>query len=360
MAQTRHSEQSGCFCFKPAEEEWDGCRPTSPRTISYVNAAPHVGHALEYVQADAFARYRRQLGQTVRLQTGTDDNSLKNALAAEAEGVPVQDLVSRNAQAFREVLDALAAAYDGFLQTSIDPVHRAGVATLWEACNAAGAIYRRAYRGLYCVGCEQYYTEDELTPEGLCPDRPEPIEEENYFFRLTRYAAELRARIVGGALRIAPASRRNEVLALIDGGLQDFSISRSVDRAHGWGIPVPGDPSQVVYVWFDALANYITALDAHNYRTFWPGEGGPAEGGAPPLRLHVIGKGVLRFHAVYWPAMLLAAGLPLPTDIVVHGYFTVAGRKMSKRRWGGLRPGTRTQEPSPVFPRLEVDRRGPL
>ena len=299
-------------------------------SIPYVNGRPHVGHALEYVQADAFARYRRQRGLRVRLQTGSDDNSLTNVLAAEREGIPVVALVERNAQEFRRLADALGVQYDGFIRTSADPEHRAGVAALWQACAAAGAIYRRHYRGLYCVGCEQFYTEDELTREGLCPEhltRPDVVEEENYFFRLSLYAAELHARIADGRLRIVPESRRNEVLAFISRGLEDFSISRSRTRARGWGIPVPGDPSQVMYVWFDALGNYITALgygsegDGTAYRTFWAGDG---------ERLHVIGKGILRFHAVYWPAMLLAAGLPLPTAVFVHGYFTVEGQKMSK------------------------------
>jgi methionyl-tRNA synthetase len=298
-------------------------------SIPYVNGRPHAGHALEYVQADAFARYRRQVGHRTRLQTGTDDNSLKNVLAAEREGLPVAALVGRNAQGFRELADALDVSYDGFICTSADPAHRAGVTALWRACAAAGAIYRRHYQGLYCVGCEQFYTPDELTPDGLCPEhltRPELVEEENYFFRLSCYAGPLRALIASGALRIVPESRRNEVLSFIDQGLQDFSISRSQARARGWGIPVPDDPSQVMYVWFDALGNYITALgygteqDAA-YRAFWAGDG---------ERLHVIGKGILRFHAVYWPAMLLAAGLPTPTAVFVHGYLTVGGQKISK------------------------------
>jgi methionyl-tRNA synthetase len=299
-------------------------------SIPYVNGWPHVGHALEYVQADAFARYRRQRGLRVRLQTGSDDNSLKNVLAAQREGIPVAALVERNAREFRRLADALGVQYDGFIRTSADPEHRAGVAALWQACAAAGAIYRRHYRGLYCVGCEQFYTEDELTREGLCPEhltRPDVVEEENHFFRLSHYAGALHAHIADGRLQIVPESRRNEVLAFIGRGLDDFSISRSQARARGWGIPVPGDPSQVMYVWFDALGNYITALgygsegEGAAYRAYWAGDG---------ERLHVIGKGILRFHAVYWPAMLLAAGLPLPTAVFVHGYFTVEGQKMSK------------------------------
>ncbi len=176
-------------------------------TIPYVNARPHVGHALEYVQADAPARYRRQLGRTVRLQTGSDDNALKNALAAAAEGIPVAALVARNARAFAEVLDALDVGVDGFLRTSTDPGHRAGVAALWQACATAGAITRKTYSGLHCVGCEQFYAPEELTPDGLCPEHlrpPERVEEENAFFRLSRYAGELRERIASGELRQFP------------------------------------------------------------------------------------------------------------------------------------------------------------
>ena len=297
-------------------------------SIPYVNGRSHVGHALEDVQADLFARYRRQRGLRTRLQTGSDDNSLKNVLAAEGEGLPVATLVERNARGFRELADALDVRYDGFIRTSVDAAHRMGVTALWQAC-AAGAIDKRHYRGLYCVGCEQFYTPDELTPDGLCIEhltRPDVVEEENYFFRLSRYASELRRLITTGELRIAPESRRNEALSFIERGLEDFSISRSATRAHGWGIPVPDDPTQVMYVWFDALGNYITALgygtaDVRPYESFWA---------TSQERLHVIGKGIMRFHAIYWPAMLLAAGLPLPSTVFVHGYLTVEGRKISK------------------------------
>jgi len=307
-------------------------------SIPYVNGRPHVGHALEYVQADTFARYRRQRGLDTRLQTGSDDNSLKNVLAAEREGIATAELVWRNAEGFRALADLLDVRYDGFIRTSVDGGHRAGVDTLWRACSAAGAVYKRHYRGLYCVGCEQFYAPDELTPEGLCPEhltRPDEVAEENYFFRLSRYAGELRRLIAGGALKIVPEGRRNEMLSFIARGLEDFSISRSAGRAHGWGIPVPDDPAQVMYVWFDALGNYITALgygggDDRLYQEFWTGDG---------ERLHTIGKGILRFHAVYWPAMLLAAGLPLPSTVFVHGYLTVEGRKIGKSLGNGADPG---------------------
>lgn len=296
--------------------------------IPYVNAAPHLGFALEAVQADVLARHHRWRGAHVRLLTGTDDNSLKNVLAAEAAGVPVRDFVDTNAAAFAALREPLALSFDDFIRTSHDPRHRAGVHRLWRACQAAGDLYRARYEGLYCVGCEHYLTGDDLDAWGRCPEHRQPpaqVAEENWFFRLSRYAAPIRAAIESGRLRIEPESRRREVLSLIDGGLRDFSVSRSQRRARGWGIPVPGDPDQVVYVWWDALGNYVTSLDygtgGEDFGTWWTGG---------DRRVHVIGKGVLRFHAVYWPAMLLSAGLDLPTDILVHDYLTVDGQKISK------------------------------
>jgi methionyl-tRNA synthetase len=296
-------------------------------TIPYVNARPHLGFALELVQADVLARHARQRGDTVRSLTGTDDNSLKNVLAAKAEGVEVRELVDRNADAFAALRDPLALSFDDFIRTSSDPRHRAGVERLWRRCADAGDLYRKHYEGLYCVGCEQFYAPEDL-PGGRCPEHdtePQLVAEENWFFRLSRYAGQLRHLISSGELRIQPASRRNEVLALIESGLHDFSISRSNARAHGWGIPVPGDPDQVIYVWWDALGNYITSLgygtDHPDFARWWAGS---------EQRIHLVGKGVIRFHAVYWPAMLLSAGLPLPTDLLVHDYLTIDGRKISK------------------------------
>ncbi|MFF7676261.1 methionine--tRNA ligase [Actinacidiphila glaucinigra] len=300
-------------------------------TIPYVNARPHLGFALELVQADVLARHHRRRGEPVRFLSGTDDNSLKNVLAAEAEGIPVQELVDRNAAAFAALDAPLALSLDDFIRTSRDPRHRAGVERLWRRCAAAGDLYREHYEGLYCVGCEQFYTLDDLVG-GRCAEHgtePRAVAEENWFFRLSRHTGALRALIEDGRLRIEPAARRNEVLALLARGLRDFSVSRSQTRARGWGIPVPGDPEQVIYVWWDALGNYVTSLGYGGpdgdggaaYDRWWAGDG---------RRVHLVGKGVLRFHAVYWPAMLLSAGLPLPTDILVHDYLTVEGRKISK------------------------------
>jgi methionyl-tRNA synthetase len=296
-------------------------------TIPYVNARPHLGFALELVQADVLARHHRELKERVRFQAGTDDNSLKNVLAAQAAGVGVQEFVDVGAAAFTGLAEPLSLSVDDLIRTSSDPRHKAGVERLWRACAARGDLYRRHYEGLYCVGCEQFYAEAELA-DGRCPDHgtvPELVSEENWFFRLSRYSGRLRELIAGGAIRIEPAERRNEVLALIDGGLEDFSVSRSTERARGWGIPVPDDPGQVIYVWWDALGNYVTALDyaggGENLRCWWTGAS---------RRIHLLGKGVLRFHAVYWPAMLLSAGEAVPTDIIIHGYLTENGRKISK------------------------------
>jgi methionyl-tRNA synthetase len=246
-------------------------------TIPYVNARPHIGHALEVVQADVLARSRRRHGGRVRFQAGTDDNSLKNVLAAQAAGAGVQEFVDRNAEAFLALGPALSVTVDDFIRTSRDLRHRPGVERFWQACAAAGDLYRKRYEGLYCTGCEQFYSPAELRA-GRCPEHgtePQRVAEENWFFRLSRHGDRLREAITSGGLRIEPAGRRNEVLAFIDGGLEDFSVSRPADRAGGWGIPVPGDPGQVIYVWFDALCNYVTALGYgtgdDGYREWWAG-----------------------------------------------------------------------------------------
>jgi methionyl-tRNA synthetase len=304
-------------------------------TIPYVNASPHVGFALEIVQADVLARHYRRRGHQVRFQTGTDDNSLKNVLAAQAQGLATEDLVDRNATAFAALREPLALSFDEFVRTSRDPRHRAGVERLWRQCAQSGDLYRKHYEGRYCVGCEQFYTEAELV-DGRCAEHgtePQLVAEENWFFRLSRYQDQLYDLISTDRLRIEPAARRNEVLAFVAGGLEDFSISRSRARAHGWGIPVPDDPDQVIYVWWDALGNYLTTLDyatdGEPYRHWWV---------AADRRVHLLGKGVTRFHAIYWPAMLLSAGQPLPTDIYVHGYLTAAGERISKSGGNSVDP----------------------
>jgi methionyl-tRNA synthetase len=308
-------------------------------TIPYINGKPHIGHALEFIQADVLARHYRRCGHPVRFQTGTDDNSLKNVLAAQAAGIGVRELVDRNASAFSDLAGQLSLSVDDEIRTSSDPRHLPGVHRLWRACAESGDIYRKHYTGLYCVGCEQFYRPDELV-DGRCAEHgqePELVSEENWFFRLSAYGDRLRAAITSGRLRIEPASRRNEVLGFIASGLEDFAISRSAERAHGWGIPVPDDPDQVIYVWFDALGNYITALgygsDGHGSDKVSSAHGADELSrwwNGSSRRIHLLGKGVLRFHAVYWPAMLLSARLPLPSDLLVHDYLTVDGAKVSK------------------------------
>ena len=305
--------------------------------IPYVNADPHLGFALELVQADVFARFHRLRGDDTRFLTGTDENSLTNVLAAERAGVPVRDLVDRNAGRFRDLTSVLRISNDDFIRTATDSRHIAGVRRFWEACAARGDVYRRPYRGLYCVRCESFFAPDELL-DGRCPDHetaPEVVEEENHFFRLSRYGAALGRLLDEGRLRVIPEERHREVRAFVARGLEDFSISRTRARARGWGIEVPGDPDQVIYVWFDALTNYVTALgygaEAEDplYRRYWR---------ESPTRVHVIGKNILRFHAIYWPAMLLSAGAAIPTTIFVHGFLTRGGRRMSKSLGTGVDP----------------------
>ncbi len=295
--------------------------------IPYVNGDPHLGHALELVQADVLARHRRLRGEEVRFLSGTDDNALKNVDAALAAGLPVAEFVAEKAQQFVDLTTPLQLSNDDFIRTSTDSRHRRGVERLWAACAGADDLYQRDYTGLYCSGCEAFVLPAELH-DGLCPEHneaPELVVERNWFFRLSRYQNELRDLIASGRLRVEPEHRRNEVLTFIRSGLTDFSVSRAQKRAHGWGIPVPGDSTQVIYVWFDALANYITALDfgleGGSYDEWWR---------ESDERQHVIGKGIIRFHAIYWPAILLSAGQPLPTTISVHDYLTIEGQKLSK------------------------------
>ena len=293
--------------------------------IPYVNAPPHLGHALEFVQTDTVARYRRLLGEDVFYLTGADENALKNVLAAEEASVPVKSFVDENTAKFESLRGVLNLSYDDFIRTSDRERHWQGAEKLWRECEKAGDIYQKDYEGLYCVGCEEFKTEKDLV-DGLCSehkDEPQLVKEKNYFFRLSKYQDKLLDLVVSDELKIIPGHRRNEVLSFIKSGLEDFSISRTKERARGWGIPVPGDESQIIYCWYDALANYITALgygleDDSPFQKYWPAD------------VHVIGKGITRFHAIYWPAMLLSAGLEPPKSVFIHGYITVEGQKLSK------------------------------
>ncbi|NDL55947.1 methionine--tRNA ligase [Phytoactinopolyspora mesophila] len=301
--------------------------------IPYVNGDPHLGHALEVVQADVLARHRRLRGQQVRFLTGTDDNALKNVTAAREAGVEVGAFVKANSEKFAALRSPLNLSNDDFLRTSVDPRHARAVLRLWERCDRRGDFYRHSYEGLYCTGCEQFYSPGELE-DGRCAEHqrePESVVEENWFFRLSRYAGELLDVIESGRVRVEPVQRRHEVLAFIRSGLNDFSVSRPAERSGGWGIPVPGDPAQTIYVWWDALANYVSALDYASATD--AGEHGPAYRDwwlESARRVHVIGKGVVRFHAVYWLALLLSAGEPLPSDIFIHDYLSANGGKLSK------------------------------
>ncbi len=293
--------------------------------IPYVNARPHLGHALEFVQADVIARSHRFKGEDVLLLSGSDENALKNVQAAEKARVPIQQFIDGNANAFRDLADTLGVQFSVF-QKGSNTQHHLSSQKLWMLCEKAGDIYKKAYEGLYCVGCETFYLRDELDEHGECFEHPgrklEKVAEENYFFRLSRYQEKLIDALGKDGLCIVPVGRKNEVLSFLKQPLQDISISRSNERAKNWGVPVPGDSSQRMYVWFDALNIYQSGvgfgLDEEQYNRWWPAD------------LHVIGKGILRFHAVYWPAFLLSAGLPLPRTIFVHGYITVGGQKMSK------------------------------
>lgn len=296
-------------------------------TIPYVNAPPHIGHAFEFVQSDAIARYRRANGDEVYFLSGADENAIKNVRAAEAAGISVQKFVDQNTEAFRSLLGVLNISIDQFIRTT-EMRHKEGAQALWRATK--NDIYEKEYRGLYCVGCELFYRKEELNEKGECEEHPgkkiEIVEEKNYFFRLSKYESWLKEVITQGNVRIVPEKWKNEVLSFIGQGLEDFSVSRPADRSNGWGVPVPGDESQRMYVWFDALSNYVTALgypdtDAELYKRYWGSDG---------VRLHVLGKGVSRFHAIYWLAMLKSAGLPLPTNELIHGYVTTYGAKMSK------------------------------
>lgn len=293
--------------------------------IPYVNAKPHIGFAFELVQTDAVARYLRMVGYDCFFLTGSDENSLKNVRAAEEEGITTRELCDRNTKHFTALLPGLDIGNTDFIRTSGD-VHIAGAQALWSRTDPDD-IYKHHYSGLYCVGCEDFYSEKDVE-DGVCPEHQTPlesVEEENYFFRLSKYQDKLLELIESNQLRIVPASKRNETLSFIRGGLMDFSISRSRKRAGDWGISVPGDPDQVMYVWYDALANYITALDlegeGERFQRYWL---------EADKRVHCIGKGINRFHTIYWPAMLMAAGLPLPTEVFVHGYLTINGEKISK------------------------------
>lgn len=288
-----------------------------------MNAPPHIGFALEVIQADTIARYRRQLGDVVFFATGTDEHGAKIARAAEERGKSPQEFARKNSNAFKELKKALNLSWDVFIRTSDKKKHWPVIADVWNTLYKRGDLYRKTYEGLYCVGHESFITEKDMR-DGACvihKIKPEHIREENWFFRLSKYLPRIKKLLEKGTLRVLPENRKHEILALIAEKSEDVSFSRP-RKDLSWGIPVPGDSTQTVYVWADALVNYLSALDWRNkkspLRKFWPAD------------VHIIGKDILRFHALFWPAMLLSAGLKIPKLLFVHGFVTVGGEKMSK------------------------------
>jgi methionyl-tRNA synthetase len=292
--------------------------------ISYVNAPPHIGHTLEFVQADVLARYHRMKNDDTYFVTGTDEHGVKVFEAAEKAGMETQKFVDMNAEKFQALKGLLDLSYDDFIRTSSDR-HKAGASKLWMKMVEKGDIYKGSYKGNYCVGCESFVPASNLTEEGFCPihkTKPKELEEDNYFFKLSKYSDQIKKMIEKDEYHVVPESRKNEMLNIIgDEGLHDVSFSRPKEVLP-WGVDVPGDDSQVMYVWGDAISNYITAVDYENegdlYKKYWPAD------------VHLIGKDILRFHAGIWPGMLLSAGVPLPKALYVHGFITSEGHKMSK------------------------------
>ena len=292
--------------------------------ISYPNGPPHIGHAYEAIAADAMARFQRQQGRDVRFQTGTDEHGLKMAQAARGEGVEPREFSDIMSRLFQQMCDALNISYDRFIRTS-QPDHYRASQAIWQAMEERGDLYLDRYEGWYSVRDEAYYEEEELsTAEDGSKLSPQgtPVEwtvEESWFFRLSKYQQPLLDHYAANPEFIRPESRRNEVVRFVEGGLKDLSISRT---SFDWGVPVPGSDNHVMYVWLDALTNYITGLgypdDTELWRRYWP------------ANVHLIGKDVVRFHAVYWPAFLMSAGIALPKQVFGHGFLLSRGEKMSK------------------------------
>jgi methionyl-tRNA synthetase len=299
--------------------------------IYYVNDVPHLGHAYTSLAADVAARYQRARGREVHFQTGTDEHGQKIEQAATAQGLQPLQLADRVVERFRGLWRQMGITYTDFIRTT-EPRHQQVVQKLFERMRAAGDIYLGEYEGLYCTSCEEYFTETQTVDE-MCPVHKTKLtrmHEKSYFFRMAKYSSTLLSHIEQHPEFIQPDFRKNEIVSFIKQGLRDLSISRT---SFHWGIPVPGDPAHVIYVWIDALANYISALGWDGdcggdlYRRFWP------------ANAHFIGKDILRFHAVYWPTMLMSAGLPLPKTVFAHGWWTVEGEKMSKSLGNVIDPG---------------------
>ena len=285
--------------------------------IDYVNASPHVGHAYEKIIADVIARWHRLLGEDVFFLTGTDENAQKNVKAAKEAKVPVKKFIDKHAKEFIDLCRKLNLSNDDFIRTT-ESRHLIVVQQFFRKIEEKGDIYKAKYEGLYCTGCEAFLTEKDLV-DGKCPEhniKPEILKEESYFFKLSKYKDKILDYIKNKDF-IQPISKRNEILERLKEPLKDLSVSRC---AIDWGIPCPTDPSHRIYVWIDALVNYISALDypSTKFKKYWPAD------------IHLIGKGINWFHSVIWPALLFSAGIELPKKIFVHGYLTVNGQKISK------------------------------
>jgi len=286
--------------------------------IDYVNAPPHIGHAYEKIATDVIARHYRQRGIPVFFLTGTDEHGIKIQKTANEKGITPQEFCDDISGKFKQTWDLLDVRYDRFIRTT-ESEHEKAVSEIFKILLDKGDIYKASYTGLYCTGCESFLNPRELTEEGLCPDhrtKPQEIKEENYFFKLTKYKDRIKEHIQNIPGFVLPEYRANEVLNQLK-DVEDISVSRSRDTV-SWGIPVPGDDSQIIYVWIDALSNYITGVGYPALNKFWPAD------------VHMIGKDILKFHAIYWPAILLALDVPLPKTIYAHGWITVDLSKMSK------------------------------
>ncbi len=301
--------------------------------IYYVNDLPHIGHIYTTVVADVLTRYRRLIGEKTRFLTGTDEHGQNIERAAAALGIAPIELADRVVRRYHELWKTFEIRNDDFIRTT-ESRHRRGVEELIRRIEAAGDLYLARHEGWYCASCEAFYTEKELA-DGNCPVHEKPAawqSEENVFFRLSRYAEPLLEHYRNRPEFVRPESRRAEVMSFVESGLKDLSVSRTNVK---WGIPFPGRPGHVVYVWLDALSNYVTALgygseDDRLYDEFWAG--------SEARRVHLIGKDILRFHAVFWPAFLMSAGLPLPTTVWAHGWWLRDAKKMSKSVGNVVRP----------------------
>jgi methionyl-tRNA synthetase len=314
-------------------------------SIAYANSTPHIGYATELLQTDAIARFNRLNNRDVFFLTGTDENGSKIKKTAEEKGMTPKEFVDINSERFRELTKVLNVSNDDFIRTTDRERHHKAAQKLWMKFVESGDIYSKTYQGQYCVGCEAFLTEKDLV-DGKCPyhqKAPEAIEENNYFFKMSKYLPEIKEKIKCEEIRIVPEARKNEIINIIENAEKegmDVSFSRP-KKVLDWGVPVPNDEEQTMYVWCDALTNYISALgygDCNENSPLERGEGCVNFKKFWPANIHLIGKDILRFHAMIWPAMLLSAKLPLPKKICVHGFITSGGQKMSKSLGNVIEP----------------------